>query len=127
ISVAEETGLIVPVGAGVLDHACHQLALWREELGHDAPENVSVNLSARQLSTGSFTDVVARTLDRHDAEPGSLTLELTESILIAAGRAALETVESLHELGVLLAIDDFGTGYSSLAYLKRFPVDVVKV
>jgi diguanylate cyclase (GGDEF)-like protein/PAS domain S-box-containing protein len=127
ISIAEETGLIVPIGAGVLDDACRQLVRWREELGPGAPETISVNLSARQLSTGSFTDVVVRTLERHGLEPGDLTLELTESILIEAGRAAVDTLESLHDLGVALAIDDFGTGYSSLAYLKRFPVDIVKV
>jgi diguanylate cyclase (GGDEF)-like protein/PAS domain S-box-containing protein len=127
IAIAEDTGLIVPIGAGVLDDACRQLALWREEMGDDAPPTVSVNLSARQLSTTAFPDMLRRTLERHDVVPEALTLELTESILIEAGRAALDTVEAVHELGVRLAIDDFGTGYSSLAYLKRFPVDIVKV
>ena len=127
IGIAEETGLIVPIGAGVLDDACRQLTVWREELGALAPRAVSVNVSARQIATRAFPGVVERTLERHGVDPGSMTLELTETTLIEAGHAAFDAVEELHELGVRLAIDDFGTGYSSLAYLKRFPVDVVKI
>jgi len=127
VSIAEETGLIVPVGAGVLDDACRQLVGWRKELGTIAPPTVSVNLAARQLSTGGFVEMVERVLDQHGVVPGDLTLELTESTLIEAGRHALDTLHGLHELGVRIAIDDFGTGYSSLSYLKRFPVDTVKV
>ncbi len=127
IEIGEDTGLIVPVGAGVLDDACRQLVAWQDELGPLAPRSVSVNLSARQITTRAFTSVVERTLARYGIEPASLTLELTETTLIEAGRAAFDTVEDLHELGVRLAIDDFGTGYSSLSYLKRFPVDIVKV
>jgi diguanylate cyclase (GGDEF)-like protein len=127
VSIAEDTGLIVPVGAGVLDHACQQFIEWQWELGDAAPRYVSVNLSARQITTRHFPSVVARTLAQHGVDPSCLTLELTETTLIEAGHAALDTVEELHELGVCLAIDDFGTGYSSLSYLKRFPVDVVKV
>ena len=98
ISIAEDTGLIVPIGAGVLDDACRQLTRWREELGRDAPPTVSVNLSARQLvARARFADLVVRTLDRHGLEPANLTLELTESILIEAGRAAVDSVERLHE------------------------------
>jgi diguanylate cyclase (GGDEF)-like protein len=127
IGIAEETGLIVPVGAGVLDDACQQVGIWREDLGVLAPRTVSVNVSARQIATRMFPGVVERTLERHGLQPTSLTLELTETTLIEAGHAAFDAVEELHELGVRLAIDDFGTGYSSLAYLKRFPVDVVKI
>jgi diguanylate cyclase (GGDEF)-like protein/PAS domain S-box-containing protein len=126
ISIAEDTGLIVPVGAGVLDHACRQLAAWQAIPG-SGPAAVSVNLSARQISTRTVPGVVQRTLQEHGIEASSLTLELTETTLIEAGHVALDTVEALHELGVKLAIDDFGTGYSSLSYLKRFPVDIVKV
>ena len=126
ISIAEDTGLIVPVGAGVLDHACRQLAAWQATPGR-GPAAVSVNLSARQITTRTVPGVVQRTLEEHGVEPSSLTLELTETTLIEAGHVALDTVEALHELGVKLAIDDFGTGYSSLSYLKRFPVDIVKV
>jgi EAL domain-containing protein (putative c-di-GMP-specific phosphodiesterase class I) len=127
ISIAEETGLIVPVGAGVLDDACAHLQEWRLALGELAPATVSVNLSARQLSTAGFAEVVTRALERYGIAPGDLTLELTESTLIEAGRAAVDTLVALHDLGTRLAIDDFGTGYSSLSYLKRFPVDIVKV
>jgi diguanylate cyclase (GGDEF)-like protein len=127
IGIAEDTGLIVPVGAGVLDDACRQVGIWREDLGGIAPRTVSVNVSARQIATRMFPEVVERTLSRHGLEPNSLTLELTETTLIEAGHEAFDAVEELHDLGVRLAIDDFGTGYSSLAYLKRFPVDVVKI
>ena len=127
ISIAEDTGLIVPIGAGVLDDACEQLATWRRDLGPRAPRTVSVNLSARQISNPSLSSVVRRTLDRHGLDGRALTLELTETALIEAGPVALETIGELHAMGVRLAIDDFGTGYSSLAYLKRFPVDIVKI
>ncbi len=127
ISIAENSGLIVPIGAGVLDDACRRLGRWREQLGADAPRTVSVNLSARQLTTPAFADMVQRTLDQHELEATSLILELTESTLIEAGRSAHDILGGLHDTGVGLAIDDFGTGYSSLAYLKRFPVDIVKV
>jgi EAL domain-containing protein (putative c-di-GMP-specific phosphodiesterase class I) len=111
----------------VLDDACQQVCAWRHDLGVLAPRTVSVNVSARQIATRMFPGVVERTLERHGLEPTSLTLELTETTLIEAGHAAFDAVEELHDLGVRLAIDDFGTGYSSLAYLKRFPVDVVKI
>jgi diguanylate cyclase (GGDEF)-like protein len=127
IGIAEDTGLIVPVGAGVLDDACRQVGLWRDDLRALAPRTVSVNVSARQIATRMFPEVVQRTLTRHGLDPTSLTLELTETTLIEAGHEAFDAVEELHELGVRVAIDDFGTGYSSLAYLKRFPVDVVKI
>ena len=126
IAIAEATGLIVPIGAAVLDRACAQLAAWQHELGDRAPRQVSVNLAARQL-TRLFPAVVEGALDRHGLRPDHLVLELTETALIEAGREALDTVERLSSLGVRVAIDDFGTGYSSLAYLKRFPVDVVKI
>jgi diguanylate cyclase (GGDEF)-like protein len=126
ITIAEDTGLIVPIGAAVLDGACAQLAAWQDELGDHAPRQVSVNLAARQL-TRLFPAVVEGALARHGLRPDQLVLELTETALIEAGRDALEAVEHLSSLGVRLAIDDFGTGYSSLAYLKRFPVDIVKI
>ncbi|HEX4867512.1 MAG TPA: EAL domain-containing protein [Acidimicrobiales bacterium] len=126
ITIAEETGLIVPIGAGVLDDACAQMRRWQDELGDQAPGRVSVNLAARQL-TRLFPAVVEASLERHGIRPEALTFELTETALIEAGRDALSTIEHLHDLGVRFAIDDFGTGYSSLAYLKRFPVDIVKI
>jgi diguanylate cyclase (GGDEF)-like protein len=126
ITIAEDTGLIVPVGAGVLDDACKQMARWRDAAA-SAPASVSVNVSARQITTRAFSAVVERALASHDLAPAAVTLELTETTLIEAGHMAIETLAELHELGVRLAIDDFGTGYSSLSYLKRFPVDIVKI
>ena len=126
IAIAEETGLIVPLGAGVLDRACAQLATWQRDLGDRAPEHITVNLAARQL-TRMFPAVVEGALAAHGLRADQLVLELTETALIEAGREALDSIEHLHSLGVRLAIDDFGTGYSSLAYLKRFPVDIVKI
>ncbi len=126
IAIAEETGLIVPLGAGVLDRACEQLATWQRQLGDRAPQHITVNLAARQL-TRLFPAVVEGALATHGLRPDQLVLELTETALIEAGQEALDAIEHLHSLGVRLAIDDFGTGYSSLAYLKRFPVDIVKI
>ena len=126
ITIAEDTGLIVPVGAGVLDDACRQVARWRSGAAN-GPSAVSVNVSARQITTRAFSAVVERALATYDLPPSAITLELTETTLIEAGHTAIDTLAELHELGVGLAIDDFGTGYSSLSYLKRFPVDIVKI
>src|SRR5690606_31099393 len=126
INVAEDTGLIVPLGSAVLEGACAQLRDWQRDLGQRAPRHVAVNVAARQL-TSLLPGEVEAALDRCSLDPGQLVLELTETALIEAGREALDAVEHLHGLGVRFAIDDFGTGYSSLAYLKRFPVDIVKI
>ena len=127
IPIAEESGLIVAMGAGVLDHACTQLAAWRSTLGELAPARLAVNISARQLASTSFVDLVERTLDRSGLVARDLILELTESTIIGADRSTTNSVDALHAMGVSLVVDDFGTGYSSLAYLKRFPVDAVKL
>jgi diguanylate cyclase (GGDEF)-like protein/PAS domain S-box-containing protein len=125
IPVAEDTGLIIPLGAAVLDRACAQQSAWRGAPG--APGAVSVNVSARQLLQAAFADDVAAALDRHGLHPDQLCLELTESALIDAGPVVEANVGGLRELGVALALDDFGTGWSSLAYLRRFPIDVLKI
>ena len=127
IPVAEDTGLIVAMGAGITAEACRQAVAWDRILRDAAPAYVSVNVSARQLTTPGFTAHVAAALKGADASPGSLCLELTEGVLIEGGRTTLRTLDELHTMGVLLAIDDFGTGYSSMAYLKRFPIDIVKI
>jgi diguanylate cyclase (GGDEF)-like protein len=125
VQVAEETGTIVPIGAWTIDAACAQAVRWRD--ANRRALSVSVNLSARQLDEPDTPNVIARALERHRLEPQLLCLEITESVLMRDASQALQTLETLKDLGVRIAIDDFGTGYSSLAYLRRFPVDVLKI
>jgi diguanylate cyclase (GGDEF)-like protein/PAS domain S-box-containing protein len=127
IEVADESGLIVPVGAAVLHMACASLARWRSQHGDAAPGHVAVNVSARELGSPGFTDRVLASLEAHGLVADDLVLEFTEATVIGADRATHRAVEWLHQLGVGLSIDDFGTGYSSLAYLKRFPIRSVKL
>jgi diguanylate cyclase (GGDEF)-like protein/PAS domain S-box-containing protein len=125
IPVAEESGLIVPIGHWVLRESCRQVRAWEQQ---GLPQlTISVNLSALQFRRGDFVRDVAATLRENGLEPERLELELTESILIDEGETVMDKVRSLKQLGVRLAIDDFGTGYSSLSYLKRFAVDRLKI
>jgi diguanylate cyclase (GGDEF)-like protein/PAS domain S-box-containing protein len=126
IAVAEQTQLIVPMGAWVLQEACRQLARWQEQ-PHAVPVKMCVNVSAVQLAQADLFDVVADTLRVTGIEPATLCIEITESVLMADADAGLEALLALKMLGVGIAVDDFGTGYSSLAYLSRFPIDVIKV
>ncbi|MEV6926384.1 EAL domain-containing protein, partial [Dactylosporangium sp. NPDC051485] len=126
IPVAERTGLIVQIGAWVLRESCEQAAAWISALGAAAPWKMSVNASARQLLEPSFVDTVAAILDDCALPPARLTIEITETAVFGGGRA-LDTVRSLHALGVKIALDDFGTGHSSLGLLRTCPVDVLKV
>lgn len=125
IPLAEETGLIVPIGAWVMDTACRQAARWRKQ-GFPA-FRMAVNVSARQFRHKSFVESVDTVLRGNGLDPSSLELELTESITMHASDVELLAFEHLKRLGVRLALDDFGTGFASLSNLKRFPVDVVKV
>ena len=127
IPIAEETGLIVPLGQWVLDQACEQTRLWQEQYPTNPPLGISVNLSARQFQNPHLIDDVAATLTRTGLDPHSLKLEVTESVAMQDPEATATTLRALKALGVRLAIDDFGTGYSSLSYLKRFPVDTLKI
>ena len=127
IPLAEETGLIVPIGAWVLRHACREVVTWNTGVAAGRPLLLSVNLSARQLAQPDLVDVVAAALADTGLPPELLCLEITESVLMSDSNATVQTLEELKELGVQLAVDDFGTGYSSLLYLKRFPVDILKV
>ncbi|WP_250007490.1 bifunctional diguanylate cyclase/phosphodiesterase [Actinoplanes sp. M2I2] len=127
IAAAEANGLIVPLGGWVLREACAQLARWRAESPAAAGLKVNVNLSARQFQYAGLVDDVAAALDDAGLDPASLTLEITESMLMEDIATAKQTLHALRELGVRLAIDDFGTGYSSLSYLKQLPVDVIKI
>lgn len=125
IEVAEDTGLIVPVGDWVLREACRQAAEWRQ--ASDRALTMAVNVSARQLTDPSFPDAVAEILADTGADPARVCLELTETALLDATEATAATLRALRGLGIRLALDDFGTGFSSLTFLKRFPIDVVKV
>jgi diguanylate cyclase (GGDEF)-like protein/PAS domain S-box-containing protein len=126
IPLAEETGLIVPIGAWVLSEACRQ-ALPLLALAGDRPFSVSVNLSARQLNEPDLAAMVRGTLAETGFPAQRLCLEITESALMSDPRSALPILDDLKSLGVRLAVDDFGTGYSSLSYLKRLPVDALKI
>jgi diguanylate cyclase (GGDEF)-like protein/PAS domain S-box-containing protein len=127
VPLAEETGLILPMGRWVLAEACRQGVIWQERYPERPPLTVSVNLSVRQFQHPSLVDDVARVLRQTGLEPGRLVLEITEGIVMEAAEASSAALLRLKELGVKLAIDDFGTGYSSLSYLKRFPVDMLKI
>jgi EAL domain-containing protein (putative c-di-GMP-specific phosphodiesterase class I) len=125
IPVMEQTGLIVRVGAWVIDAACRQIAEWTA--AGIADMRVAVNVSSRQFSEGDLEDEIRGALERHQVDPGLLEIELTESALMLNTARTVEVLERLKRLGIRIAIDDFGTGYSSLAYLKRFPIDKLKI
>ncbi|GAA3952246.1 putative bifunctional diguanylate cyclase/phosphodiesterase [Actinoplanes auranticolor] len=127
IATAEANGLIVPLGRWVLREACAQLARWRRETPAAAGLKVNVNLSARQFQYAGLVADVAAAIGDAGIPAGSLTLEITESMLMEDITGAIETLRALRALGVRLAIDDFGTGYSSLNYLKQLPVDIIKI
>jgi EAL domain-containing protein (putative c-di-GMP-specific phosphodiesterase class I) len=126
IGLAEETGLIVEIGELVLREACHQAARWAAA-DDTRPLTVTVNLSARQLSDPEIVGVVTSALDDAGLDAKRLVLEITETVLMQDREAAAATLWQLKALGVRIAIDDFGTGYSSLAYLRRFPIDMLKI
>ena len=125
IPMAEETGLIIPIGKWVINRACAQLAQWHRK--NKIKIGMSVNLSAIQLLDRKLPAVVKAIIEHHGIEPGFLTLELTESILMNDIEDKIEVMNRLKSLGVKLAIDDFGTGFSSLSYLRRLPLDELKI
>jgi len=127
IDVAEETGLIVPLGARMLALACAQTAQWRDERRDRAHLRMAVNVSGTQFTHPSFVPTVAAVLAETRLDPDVLWLEITETSIMADAKAAAETLGAIRALGAHLAIDDFGTGYSSLTYLRRFPVESLKI
>ncbi|HEX7189231.1 MAG TPA: GGDEF domain-containing phosphodiesterase, partial [Actinomycetes bacterium] len=126
IELAEETGLIVEIGAWVLDQACREVSVWQRAYAGIQPLGVAVNLSGRQLGP-DLVAAVATALETYCIDPGSLTLEITEGLISGDGPGARETLRALKKLGVWLAIDDFGTGHSSLGRLRDYDFDELKI
>ena len=127
IPLAEETGLIVPLGRWVLEQACREARLLADRTGGGVPAMIGVNVSGRQLQDEDFVQTVAAVLESTGLEPERLMLEITESVLMENTVTMSARLVQLKRLGVRIAIDDFGTGFSSLSYLSRFPVDVIKI
>lgn len=124
ISVAEEIGIIDPIGQWVIEETCRRFADWQQLV----PElSMSLNISPRQLTAGAFGGIVGDAIDASGVDPSRLALEITESFLMDDAELAVRTLTALHETGVRISIDDFGTGYSSLSRLNRFPVDILKI
>jgi EAL domain-containing protein (putative c-di-GMP-specific phosphodiesterase class I) len=127
VELAEETGLIIPLGRWVLKEACERARDWRAHYRGRRPLQMSVNLSARHFQDPSLLQDVQAALGDSGLEPWALTLEITESVLMHSSESTLNRLRALKGLGLNLAIDDFGTGYSSLGYLQQFPIDVLKI
>ncbi len=127
IQLAEETGLIIPLGRWVLEEACRRMQDWHTRYPSDPPWTIAVNVSPRQLQQATFVEDVAEVLRTSGLTATSLILEITETSMMADVASTMPRLTQLHELGVRIAIDDFGTGYSSLSYLRQFPVDIIKI
>jgi diguanylate cyclase (GGDEF)-like protein/PAS domain S-box-containing protein len=127
IPVAEQTGLILPIGQWVLEQAARRVRAWHDQFPTREPLLLSVNLSANQFRDPHLVEKIATTLKETGLAPGYLKLEITESVTLDHTESALATLHELRALGIHLAIDDFGTGYSSLSYLRRFPIDTLKI
>jgi diguanylate cyclase (GGDEF)-like protein len=127
IPIAEETGLIVPIGYWVMDQACRQISIWQKEFPATPPLAINVNLSPRQCAETDLVEKIAEILERYQLPPKSLRLELTESLIVEDSAQILTMLEKLRDMGVEVQIDDFGTGYSSLGYLHTLPIDTLKI
>jgi EAL domain-containing protein (putative c-di-GMP-specific phosphodiesterase class I) len=127
IPVAEETGLILPIGRWVLYEACRQAKEWQDKYRRDLALMVSVNLSGKHFQQATLIEEVSEVLRKTGIEAKHVILEITETVVMEGAETTIEILRKLKSIGVLLAIDDFGTGFSSLAYLKRFPVDLLKI
>jgi len=126
IPIAEDTGLILPIGLWVMQSACSQLKTWGEN-SHTSKLSLAINVSARQFRQSDFVTLVQETILSSGANPNLLKLELTESLVLENIEETIETMNSIKELGVHFSMDDFGTGYSSLSYLTKLPIDQLKI
>jgi diguanylate cyclase (GGDEF)-like protein len=127
IPMAEETGLIVPIGSWVLSEACHQMCIWDRQFPAHAGLTINVNLSARQCTERGLVEMISHVLDDSGLAPERLKLEITEGVLLESSDEILHTLTRLRERGVQLGLDDFGMGYSGLSYLQRFPFQTIKI
>jgi EAL domain-containing protein (putative c-di-GMP-specific phosphodiesterase class I) len=127
ITVAEETGLIVPLGQWVLESACQQMRIWQARYQNDPPLLISVNLSARHFLQSDLAKQCRAVLYETQLSDFSLSIEVTESAIMPDPETAIELMHELKSLGIKISLDDFGTGYSSLSYLHRFPLDSLKI
>jgi EAL domain-containing protein (putative c-di-GMP-specific phosphodiesterase class I) len=127
VPLAEEIGLIIPLGRWVLREACRQAHEWQKRYPTEPPLSMGVNLSTRQLGDSDLVEDVEGLLRETGLDPECLILEITESAVVGAEEHRIETLRRLHAMGVRFALDDFGTGYSSLSYLKRLPVSLLKI
>jgi len=127
IPLAEETGLIIPIGSWVIEEACRQAVLLHDRMPLESPLHMAVNLSARQLQRQEIVGEIGAILTETGLDPGMLILEITESVMMKDVKLSVQRLTELKALGVKLAVDDFGTGYSSLNYIQQFPVDILKV
>ncbi|MDQ1425866.1 MAG: hypothetical protein QOD72_3364, partial [Acidimicrobiaceae bacterium] len=129
IPLAEDSGLVIPLGQWVLNQACADLSRWQRRWTATAagPFAMAVNVSPRQLHAADFLTIVDDTISRHQIDPSWLTFEITESVLVQDSPDVMTRLDAVHDLGISLALDDFGTGYSSLSYLHRFPIQILKI
>lgn len=127
LAIAEESGLMVPIGNALIEEACLQVRQWQDCYPSNRPLRLNVNISPRQFQNPSFVGVIANILQRTELAPSSLQLEIIESVAMEDVSIAIPVLQELQSLGVQVAMDDFGTGYSSLAYIKQFPIDTLKI
>ncbi|PCI46110.1 MAG: hypothetical protein COB51_07840, partial [Moraxellaceae bacterium] len=127
IPLAEETGLIVPIGEWITYEACRQISIWNEAGYSKHPLTISVNLSVRQLCDRKLIKMIRNVLSETGIKPQWLVLEITESMVMDSPEEKIRILEELQSFGISIAIDDFGTGYSSLSYVRKLPIDILKV
>jgi EAL domain-containing protein (putative c-di-GMP-specific phosphodiesterase class I) len=127
IRIAEDTGMILPLGVWVLREACRTMRGWHEEFARERPLTISVNLSARQFAQPDLAQQVRQIIEETGIDPGTVKLEITESVTMGNAQQTVSVLSELRELGVRFSIDDFGTGFSSLSYLHRFPFEMLKI